>query len=154
MAGVIDTNILLYAVNASADEHELAHRFLQGTTSSPGPWYLTEGIIYEFFRVSTHARVFTRPLSWRQGYEFLEALLARESFRLLIPTEDHLKVLGELLEGLDRPAGNLFFDVRTATLMREHGVRRIYTADTDFLQFADLEVINPAKTSSRRGRSH
>ena len=29
--------------------------------------------------------------------------------------------------------------------MREHGVREIYTIDTDFLQFRDLRVINPLK---------
>ena len=38
---------------------------------------------------------------------------------------------------------NILFDVRTAVLMREHGVRQIYTADTDFLQFDDLQVVNP-----------
>jgi len=27
--------------------------------------------------------------------------------------------------------------------MREHGVARIYTADTDLLQFSGIEVVNP-----------
>ena len=47
--------------------------------------------------------------------------------------------LGEL----SQPAGNLFHDVQTAVLMREHGVREIVTADTDFLQFPFLKVTNP-----------
>jgi predicted nucleic acid-binding protein len=29
--------------------------------------------------------------------------------------------------------------------MREHGVREIYTTDTDFLQFSGIKVINPLK---------
>jgi predicted nucleic acid-binding protein len=29
--------------------------------------------------------------------------------------------------------------------MREHGIKRIYTTDTDFLQFGDIEVVNPLK---------
>jgi predicted nucleic acid-binding protein len=44
---------------------------------------------------------------------------------------------------LSHPAGNLFHDIHTATLMREHGVREIITADTDFLQFRFLTVSNP-----------
>lgn len=54
-------------------------------------------------------------------------------------------MLATVLAGLTHPSGNLFFDVRTAVLMREHGVRRIYTTDTDFLQFDDLEVVNPLR---------
>ena len=34
-------------------------------------------------------------------------------------------------------------DLHTATLMREHGVSEIRTADADFHQFAFLDVINP-----------
>lgn len=30
-----------------------------------------------------------------------------------------------------------------AALLRQHGVDRIYTADSDFRKFAFLEVINP-----------
>jgi predicted nucleic acid-binding protein len=40
-------------------------------------------------------------------------------------------------------AGNLVPDAHVATILHEHGVRRIYTADTDFRKFEFLEVINP-----------
>lgn len=64
---------------------------------------------------------------------------------MLVATAAHWAILPDVLAGLTHPSGNLFFDVRTAVLMREHGVRRIYTVDTDFLQFSDLEVVNPLK---------
>jgi predicted nucleic acid-binding protein len=41
--------------------------------------------------------------------------------------------------------GNLVPDAHIATILRQHGVTRIYTADTDFLKFRFLEVINPLK---------
>jgi predicted nucleic acid-binding protein len=50
-----------------------------------------------------------------------------------------------VLGDLHHPSGNLFFDIRTVALIKEHGVREIYTTDTDFLQFRDLRVINPLK---------
>ncbi len=49
------------------------------------------------------------------------------------------------MSDLTYPAGNLFFDIQTAVLMREHGIKRIYTTDTDFLQFSEIEVVNPLK---------
>jgi predicted nucleic acid-binding protein len=40
-------------------------------------------------------------------------------------------------------AGNLVHDAHTAALMREHGIRRIYTRDTDFHRFPFVEPIDP-----------
>ena len=59
--------------------------------------------------------------------------------------ERHWTVLAKVMEELTHPSGNLFFDIRTAALMREHGVRRIYTSDTDFLQFSGIEVSDPLR---------
>ncbi|PAZ01467.1 MAG: hypothetical protein CAK90_00030 [Spartobacteria bacterium AMD-G4] len=39
--------------------------------------------------------------------------------------------------------GNLVPDAHIATILRQHGVRRFYTADTDFKKFGFLEVVNP-----------
>jgi len=39
--------------------------------------------------------------------------------------------------------GNLVPDAHIATILRQHGVNRIYTAGTDFLKFRFLDVINP-----------
>ncbi|NBS78365.1 PIN domain-containing protein [bacterium] len=122
-SGVIDTNILLYAANRDCREHTRARKFIENALRSAGLAYLSEGICYEFLRVSTHPNVFPSPLGGPQALAWVRTLL--------------------LLETLHAPSGNLFFDIRTATLMQEHGIRTIYTADTDFLQFQDLEVINP-----------
>jgi len=145
MAGIIDTNILLYAANRDAEEHSTALRFLYETATSPGPWFLTEGILFEFFRVSTHAKVFERPLTWEEAFRFIKPFLASHRFDILVARQDHWTILEKVLGELMHPAGNLFFDIRTAALMREYGVREIYTADTDFLQFKDIKVINPLK---------
>ena len=39
--------------------------------------------------------------------------------------------------------GNLMHDAHTAALMRENGIRRIYTRDTDFHRFPFLEPVDP-----------
>jgi toxin-antitoxin system PIN domain toxin len=150
MSGIIDTNILLYAANRDAEEHPRAVAFLRKAASSHEQWYLTEGIVYEFLRVATHPRVFDRPLSWKEALQFLSPFLQSPAFDILPAGEYHWPVLEELLGELTRPAGNLFFDIRTVVLMREHGVHRIYTMDSDFLQFSGIEVIDPLKQAPAR----
>ena len=145
MSGIIDTNILLYAANRDAEEHAEASGFLRAAATSAEQWFLTEGILYEFLRVSTHPKVFPKPLSWSEALSFLKPLLGSPSFLILTADARHWCLLEDVLAALTHPSGNLFFDIRTAVLMREHGIRRIYTTDTDFLQFPDIKVLNPLR---------
>jgi len=148
MAGVIDTNILLYAANRDAEEHALAVTFLTDAGTGAEPWYFTEGILYEFLRVTTHPRVFDRPLSWQEAMRFLSPVLQSPRFQVLQAGAEHWNILAQVLGEVSHPAGNLFFDIRTVVLMREHGIREIYSADTDFLQFSGIRVVNPLKPSA------
>lgn len=145
MPGVVDTNVLLYGVNEDAPEHAAARSFLLGISRTADAWYVTEGIAYEFLRVATHPKVFPTPLTWAEAVSFLRPILEADNVHLLQATDHHWELLDDVLHALSHPAGNLFFDVRTVVLMREHGIRRIYTADADFLQFDDIEVENPLR---------
>lgn len=145
MSGVIDTNILLYAVNTECVEHNEAREFLESARGRAEIHYLTEGICYEFLRVTTHPKVFPKPLLAVDSLRFIDVLLESPGIRLLVSGETHWRRLREILESLHHPCGNLFFDLRTAALMRENGVRTIYTADADFLQIPGIDVVNPLK---------
>lgn len=140
---LIDTNILLYAVNQGCPEHDRARLFLEKHLSSETPWCLTWPILYEFLRVATHPRVFPKPLKAGQAIRFADNLIQCESLSLLTPTARHFHVLQQTLTELSRPAGNLFHDIATAVTLREHGVPEIVTADADFHQFQFLKVTNP-----------
>jgi uncharacterized protein len=145
MPGIIDTNILLYAANSDSDENHAAVKFLSAAATSPEQWFLTEGIIYEFLRVSTHPKVFPKPLDWKEAMRFFRPFVETSNFLILTADERHWSLLEEILPALTHPSGNLFFDIRTVVLMREHGIREIYTTDTDFLQFPQIKVINPLR---------
>jgi uncharacterized protein len=145
MAGIIDTNILLYAANKDSEEHPAAAKFLGTAAASPEQWFLTEGIVYEFLRVSTHAKVFPKPLDWKESMCFLRPFLESSNFLILAADERHWSLLNEILRSITHPSGNLFFDIRTVVLMQEHGIREIYTTDSDFLQFSQIKVINPLR---------
>lgn len=140
---VVDTNVLVYAADRAAPEHEACRDLLTSLRAHPTPWFLTWGIVYEFLRVTTHARVLRRPLSPAEAWEFVSALLASPSLDLLAATDRHASVLAELVAEVPRLAGNLLHDAHTAALMREHAVRAIYTRDTDFHRFPGIEVRDP-----------
>ena len=143
---VVDTNVLLYAANTDASEHGQCSALLEGWRRQPSAWYTTWGILYEFLRVVTHPRVFANPWTATAAWGFVEALLDSPSLRVLVEGERHVEVARQVMSDVPMVTGNLVFDARTAILMREHGVRRIWTRDTDFHRFAFLEVLDPLET--------
>lgn len=140
---VVDTNVLVYAADTSAPEHARCRALLEQWREGSAAWFLTWGIWYEFLRVVTHPRIFRRPWTGRAAHEFLEAVASAPGLGMLVQTDRHRDVLGEIVEEVPGLAGNLWHDVETASLMREHGIRRICTRDTDFHRFAFLETIDP-----------
>ena len=70
-------------------------------------------------------------------------LLKRSHSGLLPGTGRHAEVAAQTLQEVPAMRGNLLHDAHTAILMREHGIRRIYTRDTDFHRFPFLEVVDP-----------
>ena len=140
---VVDTNILVYAANADARESPRARQLLEEWTVGGLPWFLTWGVVYEFMRVVTHRNVFDPPLEILEAWQFIATLLATPSLRILAETQAHSRILAEVLQDLPSVSGNLVHDVHIATLMREHGLRRLYTRDHDFRRFQFLEVVDP-----------
>ncbi|MGH2786730.1 MAG: type II toxin-antitoxin system VapC family toxin [Actinomycetota bacterium] len=140
---VADTNVLVYAANADAPEHAACWPLVEGWRARTEPWHVTWGILYEFLRVTTHPDVFATPFTASQAWSFINALLAAPGLRVLGETGRHLGVLAELLDEMPQLEGNAFHHAHIAALMREHGIRRIVTRDTDFHRYSFLEVIDP-----------
>ena len=141
---VVDTNVLVYAADPDSAFHPRCRRRLETWRGQASPWFLTWSICYEFLRVCTHPRVFRRPLTIADGWRFLETVFRSPSVEFLRPTERHRAVLGEVVAEVPRLRGNVLHDVHTAVLMREHGIKEIYTRDTDFHRFPFVTVLDPA----------
>ncbi|MCY3751368.1 MAG: PIN domain-containing protein [Gammaproteobacteria bacterium] len=142
---VFDTNILIYAVDEASPFHDRCREDLLQACKDPSPAFLTWNICYEFLRATTHPRVFNNPWTSKNAWIFLETILASPGFELLTATQRHGSVLSRTLEELTDISGNLFHDLHTAVLMREHGVSRICTRDTDFHRFPFVTVIDPLR---------
>lgn len=141
----VDTNILVYAVHAGAEEHERCRGLLEAWRREKLPWATTWGVLYEFLRVTTHPRVFSAPLTIADAWAFITALLAAPALQVLVEGPRHAAVAEQTFSELPELRGNLIHDAHIAILLREHGVRQIYTRETDFHRFPFLEVIDPLR---------
>jgi uncharacterized protein len=141
----VDTNVLIYAADVDSQFHVPCRTWLERQRPRPDAWYTTWGILYEFLRVTTHPRVMRRPWTAPAAWRFVTALLASPGLGILVPSTRHAEVAEEVIAELPHLAGNLLHDAHTAILMREHGIRRICTRDTDFNQFTFLETIDPLR---------
>ena len=65
-------------------------------------------------------------------------------------TMRHAAVLAQTVAEHPDVRGNLAHDLHTAVLMREHGVSRICTRDSDFRSFPFLTVVDPLRESRNR----
>jgi toxin-antitoxin system PIN domain toxin len=140
---VVDTNILVYAADEDSALYGRCRELIEDWRRQTSVWYLTWGIVYEFLRVITHPRVFRKSWTIREAWRFVEAIFSSPSLGILVPAERHSDVASEVIKSLPSLSGNLLYDAQTAILMREHGIKRIYTRDTDFHRFPFLEPIDP-----------
>jgi predicted nucleic acid-binding protein len=68
-------------------------------------------------------------------------------------TERHRHVAAEIFAEVPGITGNLVFVAHTAILMRENGIRTIYTRDTDFNRFPFLDTVDPVTDNRRTSTS-
>ncbi len=137
--------MLVHAANEDSELHRVCLRRLEESRRDPAPTFLTWAILYEFIRVVTHRRVLPNPWSAPAAWRFVEQLLRTPGCAVLTATERHAVVLAQTLAELPDLRGNVVHDLHTAALMREHGVSRICTRDTDFHRFPFLTVIDPLR---------
>jgi uncharacterized protein len=142
MSYSVDVSVLLYASDTASPRQRAALRFLEQRGSDPDLFCLAWPTIMAFLRVATHPRIFAHPLSPQEALGNVKSLLTLPRVRILAEDDGFLEVYTEVTEPV--PArGNLVPDAHLAALLRQHGVRRLYTVDRDFRRFDFLEVMDP-----------
>ncbi|MBN1962792.1 MAG: PIN domain-containing protein [Deltaproteobacteria bacterium] len=139
----IDTNIFIYAHFEAYPQHKKARQFCQQELLNGGDWCIGWQVFYEYLHITTHPRIHQRPLTLKAAIADLRPYLESEQCHILTQTPAHLQILEAIATDSAMISGNLVHDCHYATLLREHNIKRIYTADNDFKRFVFLEVIDP-----------
>lgn len=142
MSYSIDANILLYASDEESEHHEKAKCFIEGRVEDPDLLCLTWGTLMAYQRIATHPSIFKHPLGASQAWSNVQSLLDLPRCRTIVEQEGFAQDYAEI-SGLVGVKGNLVPDTHLAVILRQHGVSKIYTVDTDFRKFDFLQVINP-----------
>jgi len=140
---VVDTNILVHAVDADSPFHSPCRSLVESLAEGDEVWHVTWPILYEFLRVSSHPRVLKDPFSLSRSWSVVRGLLESRTLRILTPGARHLDVANEVFAELPDLGANLMHDAATAVLMREHRIRHIFTRDSDFKRFPFIEIVTP-----------
>ena len=142
MSCSVDVNILLYASDASSEHHAKAAAFLKALAERNEACYLSWLTIMSYLRMATHSRIYSAPLTPAEAMTNIERLLARPHVRTLSEGDGYWAVYTDVAR--ETPVrGNLVPDAHLAALLKQHGIRTLYTHDRDFLKFSFLRVIDP-----------
>ena len=142
MSFALDVNILLYASDSSSPLQPQAAGFLERCVRDREVFCLAWPTLSSYLRIATHPSVFARPLSHDDAARNVEALLRAPHVRVLAEEEGFWEIYREV-SGEVPTRGNLVPDAHLAALLRQHGVRTLWTADRDFLKFGFLDVRDP-----------
>jgi len=138
---LVDTNVLLYAVNVDADRHEASRRWLDTALSGGDTVGFAWVALLAFLRIATKRGLFPTPLTSDAAVEIVESWLAAAPAVVLEPGRRHPQLLRTLLDDTGG-GGNLVSDAHLAALAIEHRCT-IVSFDQDFDRFPGVERIAP-----------
>jgi predicted nucleic acid-binding protein len=139
--GIVDANVLVYALDADAPQHAAARALIEAARDAPTTLFVTSQILCEFYSIVTNARRALKPRSPSDALSAISGLLA---FLHVLPVPVHT-VAGwlDLLRRHPVTGGDVF-DLQIVATMQANGVQTIYTFNTaDFEVFTELSVVMP-----------
>lgn len=138
---IIDTNVLVYAADASSEFHSVARAIRDRDDTALA---VTPQILMEFYAIITDPRRVTAPRSGEEARAELEKYIYSPRIVTLHPTHDVLTQVLVLLESHPQVTRQTIFDLFIVATMLGNQVSRIYTFNTqDFIGFDEIEVLRP-----------
>jgi toxin-antitoxin system PIN domain toxin len=144
---LVDANVLVYAANHAAPEHEKARRWLDdrlmGTARVGLPW----PSLLAFVRLVSNPLVVRHPVSVETAWRQISDWLTCDTTWVPLPTDRHAALLGYFCK---EPwmTSRLVPDAHLAALAIGHGLT-LYSTDGDFARFAGLTWQNPLAADAR-----
>ena len=122
--GVLDANVLAYAVNADAPQHKASRTLLDAASDPAVTLYVTSQILSEFYSLITSPRRVAVVSSSAAALSMISAMLALPRLYLL-PTP--VRSLAGWMQLLQRHpvTGGEVFDLQIVATMQANGIQRI-----------------------------
>ncbi len=142
MSATLDANLLLYASDEASPFHTRAVGFLEQLARGQDLVYLFWPTVMAYLRIATHSAIFTSPLATADAVANVEALLGLPHVQTSGERDRFWRMWREVAEETS-VSGNPVSDVHLVALMRENGIRTIWTNDRDFRRFDGIDARDP-----------
>lgn len=134
---IVDTNILIYAINSDSQKHKQAQKFLNGKTDE---LTITHQNVLEAIRVLTHKK-FSKPINLKEALN--SVLSTTKSCSMISPNQETYYLALGLIKSYNL-SGNRIFDAYLAATALSNGIDTIATDNTrDFKKFKEIKLFNP-----------
>lgn len=142
MSSTLDANVLLYASDEASRFHAPARTLVDGIAEGSEIVYLFWPVVMAYLRVATHPSIFESPLPPADAESNVANLLSLPHVQ---SPGEHERFWSRYREASADAAarGNLVPDAHVVALMRENGVKTIWTHDRDYRRFTGIEVRDP-----------
>ena len=138
---LVDANLLLYAANRRAPEHDRARAWLDDRLNGTVPVGLPWPSLLAFVRLATNPAILRHPAATADAWRQVEEWLACEPAWTPLPGEAHREIVGAFLKA-SWMTSRLVPDAHLAALAIEHGLT-LASTDGDFARFTGLRWENP-----------
>ena len=138
---LLDTNVLVYSVNADAPQHQASRAVVQAALDQRIAAVLVPQVLLEFLAVVSSPRRVANPLDAEQAWE--QVSLLRSHLPVLDLRPSALSAVGDLMISSGR-TGRQVFDLFLVAQMRSHEVATICTHNTsDFAGLLEIDARRP-----------
>jgi uncharacterized protein len=141
---LLDTNLLIYAMDTSSPHHHAARDWFEKILSGEDEVGLAWIVILAFVRIVTHPAIVRRPLAPEEAIEYVDSWLQQPCIRIIVPGPKHWLILRSLIRSVGA-AGNLTSDAHLAALAIEYNCE-LYSTDRDFGRFQGIKYYNPLES--------
>lgn len=150
MSETVDVNVLVYASNTDAPEHDRAAALVAHLADGPGLVVLLWPVLMGYLRLATHPSVFSAPLSHADAMGNVDSLIERSHVRVAGEGDGFWNTYRRTTDEV-APRGNLVPDAHLVALMVQHGVSTIWSRDRDLRKFDGIAVADPFADRYRDG---
>jgi hypothetical protein len=137
----LDVNVLVYAMRQDTEQHSAYRGWLQDALLDPSGIGIPAPVLAGTARITTNSRIWRHPSSSQQVLEFLDAVCACSTVRVLSVSTRTWDVCAGLIREISA-RGNEISDALLAASAIEHGATFV-TADRGFRRFPGLRVHHP-----------
>ena|SRR5579872_6846977 len=137
---LLDSNIIIYAINESSPKHKLAQEFIVKNKSK---LYVAQQNIFETLRILTHPK-YPKPMNITDAIDTVQGIC--DALTVISPQQETYILALELIKKYGLTSDQVFDAYLLATMLSNE-IRDIVTDnEKDFKGFEGIKILNPFKS--------